>query len=70
MLRECAGTESSRNLATGILPVAKFRGNFAVSTSFPEMSYGKDATNDRYCNSRDRSPSKPPGYSRHSEAWR
>ncbi|WP_143289246.1 hypothetical protein [Brunnivagina elsteri] len=32
LLRECAGTEYSRNLATGILPVAKFRGNFAVST--------------------------------------
>ncbi|WP_158224860.1 hypothetical protein [Brunnivagina elsteri] len=32
VLRECAGTEYSRNLATGILPVAKFRGNFAVST--------------------------------------
>ncbi|NJL65430.1 MAG: hypothetical protein HC903_31215 [Methylacidiphilales bacterium] len=47
MLRECAGTEDSRNLATGeyprsfvdgnrphkLLPVAKFRGNFAVSTT-------------------------------------
>jgi hypothetical protein len=38
MLRECAGTEDSRNLATGIRTVAKFRGNFAVSTYFSEMS--------------------------------